>query len=239
MTIQYKSGIANAYLIQAEDGYIAFDTGSICDADVFTKIQRANRISPDSVKLIVISHEHDDHFVNANHMRELTGAPILCHKNAVETISNGRTLPLYPRNKYGRWIVENLFKGDIPFTEVPCVSPDIVIQGDYDLRPYGIDAKLIETPGHSLGSISLITSRREAYIGDVIVAQNPTIERPCCVAYFCYTEDTPTANAQILPNVQMLLESADVFYSGHGGPFSREEVERAYQEAIEEAAGIR
>ena len=232
--VQYKSGIANAYLIQTKTGWIAFDTGSVIDKDAFLKVLEENSIKPEEIKLIVISHEHDDHFVNAATMREITGAPIVCHKKVTDTLVTGRRAELYPRNKYGKWIVENLFKGDIEMPELPKFKPDMTFEKEFSLYAYGLDGKLIETPGHTPGSISLITDDRIAFVGDTVVAQSPLIERPCCVAYFCFTEKTEIANRLIIPSCETLLERADTFYSGHGGPFSREEVLEALKEAKEE-----
>jgi len=44
---------------------------------------------------------------------------------------------------------------------------------------------------------------------------------------------------QIYSSVERLLELADVFYSGHGGPFTREEVIAAMEEDITEMAKLR
>ena len=45
------------------------------------------------------------------------------------------------------------------------VEPDIIIEEDYSLQEYGIDAEVIHTPGHTAGTLSIITSKGNAFIG--------------------------------------------------------------------------
>ena len=45
------------------------------------------------------------------------------------------------------------------------VEPDIVIKDDYSLEEFGVDAKVIHTPGHTAGTISLITKEGVAFMG--------------------------------------------------------------------------
>ena len=182
--------MANGFLIECEGGYIAIDTGSDYGLDVFNKTLSDNKINPKDIKLIIITHGHADHFVNAAGMKELTGAPVLCHKGAVESL----TTPLYPdvyaRNAAGKKVIEGMTPDGNPCPILPPVEPDIIIgDEDYDLSSYGIKAKAIYTPGHSLGCISVITADREAFVGDIIQEWTPGAGSPPGVAYFGYSDD--------------------------------------------------
>jgi glyoxylase-like metal-dependent hydrolase (beta-lactamase superfamily II) len=47
------------------------------------------------------------------------------------------------------------------------IKPDIIITDEYSLEEYGLDGRIIHTPGHSLGSISIIIESKLAFIGDI------------------------------------------------------------------------
>ena len=82
-------------------------------------------------------------------MKEYTGAPIAAHKLDAEWPSNGKHYPIKPRGFRGRMMVMlfRFMKRPAP----PIVKPDIVIDGEFDLNQFGVDAKVIHTPGHTPG----------------------------------------------------------------------------------------
>ena len=45
---------------------------------------------------------------------------------------------------------------------------DVVVKEDTDLRDYGVDARVLTTPGHTMGSISVLTSEGDCMIGDLL-----------------------------------------------------------------------
>ena len=50
---------------------------------------------------------------------------------------------------------------------------DVVIEDDYDLSQYGIPGKIIHTPGHSPGSLSVLLDTGEAFVGDLAMNMAP------------------------------------------------------------------
>ncbi len=53
-------------------------------------------------------------------------------------------------------------------TDIEGVNPDILVDDVFDLSEYGISGKIIHTPGHSQGSISIILDNGETLIGDMV-----------------------------------------------------------------------
>lgn len=49
----------------------------------------------------------------------------------------------------------------------PCKA-DIEIENKFDLTPFGLDAYLLPTPGHSQGCISLVVNNEIAIVGDAM-----------------------------------------------------------------------
>jgi glyoxylase-like metal-dependent hydrolase (beta-lactamase superfamily II) len=100
--------------------------------------------------------------------------------------------------------------------------PDLVLDGPRSLADFGIDARVMETPGHTAGSISLILPNGEAIVGDLLMGGfiGGLVRRGVPnVAYF--QEDDLDAKRSLRA---VLATGARKLYVGHGGPLSAERV---------------
>ena len=48
-------------------------------------------------------------------------------------------------------------------------KPDLYLEDGYDLSKYGFDAKVVEIPGHSKGSIGILTANGDFFCGDLLM----------------------------------------------------------------------
>ena len=234
--LQYKSGMSNGFFVVDRET-ICVDGGALLGAEHFLRACEECGIDPKAVKLIVVSHAHVDHFVNCDEMRKLTGAPILCHEASRDTLVNAKLPVCYPRSRLGEYVDDFRIKmtklhGE-PVPYLPPMTPDITFTGEFDLTPYGVDGKIIETFGHSLTCTSVVLADRQAILGDICVDDEFTDGVPQ-ITYFGYDPDRRKANDLLFPACDRLLELADTFYSGHGGPFTREQFAAAVEAAREE-----
>lgn len=217
--IQYTSGMSNGFFV-IDEGIIAVDTGSECGEDVFLDICKNHGIDPKTIKLIVITHGHVDHFMNVGAMKKLTRAPVLCHKEAERFLKNGLFPEIIGRNELGRKIIADQEVTGSPCASVPKITPDIVWSGsEYNLTPWGIDGKILHTPGHSKCSTAVAVCSCGAIVGDTIVESLETGIRG--LTYFTYSLGN---DEEIIKSVHTILENADLMYSGHGNPFLKAEV---------------
>lgn len=207
-----RLGFSDAFLIQ-DKATIIVDTGINVYLEKYLEIFAKLDINPKEIGLIIISHGHADHYGNAHMLKELTGAPILCHKNAVKALQTGYDEKIIPRNELGESVF-NLIKNKLPKAD-KTVEPDIVIDEEADLVPYGIRGKIIHTPGHSDCSISVILESGQAIVGDIMV-RSPFTAKPC-LAYFATDEKA------LHLSVSKLVKEAHIFFGGHGGPFTKDE----------------
>jgi hydroxyacylglutathione hydrolase len=234
--VQYTLGMSNGFFVK-DGGLIAVDCGSELGSGKFIEACTQCGVEPRDIRLLVVSHGHVDHFVNMDEMRTVTGAPIMCHRNAAESLREARYPDVRPRNDVGRFIWDHRNPDEQPVPVLHPMKPDIVVEGTVDLAPWGIRGRLVETYGHSDSCMSLLLDSGQAIVGDLVVA-DPR-DGSASIAYFCCSEDIEAANEQVFASVAFLLDNANVFYSGHGGPFTRAEVEKALAAAQAEAAECR
>jgi hydroxyacylglutathione hydrolase len=232
--IQYTLGMSNGFFVR-DSGIIAVDCGSELGREPFLKVCAENGIAPRDIRLLVVSHGHVDHFVNVDEMRAVTGAPIMCHKNAVDSLRHALYPKVKPRNDLGKYMIAQQPPGVEPVPVLLPMEPDIIVEGTVDLSPWGINGRLVETFGHSDSCMSLLLDSGQALTGDLLV-EDPR-DNTASLAYFFCTEDFDAANRQIFASVSFLLENAGIFYSGHGGPFTKDAVVKALAAAQAEAVG--
>jgi glyoxylase-like metal-dependent hydrolase (beta-lactamase superfamily II) len=87
---------------------------------------------------------------------------------------------------------------------------------DFSLEAYGIPARVIYTPGHTMGSMSVLIESGEAIVGDL--AMNMKLLR-LSPGMPIFAEDV----SLIKPSWKKLLDlGARTIYPAHGRPFSAE-----------------
>ena len=155
-------GSFNIYFIETDTGYILVDTGWIGEEEKLEEAFSAAGISPKDVNLIVLTHGHMDHVGTTAFAKALTSADILCHEYTATFIRDGKSAPAVAHDLRGR------FFNVITPRSFPGIEPDIVMKEEFDLRPYGIDGKVVHTPGHTQGSITIVLDNGEMLLGDLV-----------------------------------------------------------------------
>ena len=204
-------GFANAFIIRGR-ATIMVDTGIHVRKEKYLQLFAAHEIDPRSIQLLIVTHAHADHFAEANVIKEMTGAPLLCHKKAAQFLLAGKNAAVVPANELGRKALQALGR-KLPLRAKP-VHPDIIIDDDFDLKPYGMAGRVIATPGHTDCSLSVMLGDGQAIVGDTIVPDFFTGQPS--LAYFATDVEALSAS------VTRLLALAHTFYSSHGGPYSKE-----------------
>jgi glyoxylase-like metal-dependent hydrolase (beta-lactamase superfamily II) len=159
-----RAGLSVAHLVEADGGWVLVDTGSPGRA---SRILRAlRRLGGGALRLIYITHAHFDHYGSARALRERTGAPVAIHAADEAAMAAGQT-PL--RSVRGRGWLGRLL---LPLAERALgpepTQADVPLTEGQNLAPYGLDAVVMHTPGHTRGSSSLIVTEDVAFVGDLI-----------------------------------------------------------------------
>jgi len=160
--ISFNLGLTSCYLIISKE-IVMIDTGMPNKLQLFKKILSKNKIDPARIKLIVLTHSHFDHCGSASDIRDLTGAKIAIHESERECVEHDKVLIPKGVNFNGKITQPLIFSFKIPF---PKFTPDIFLNNDpYPLTEFGIDGQIIHTPGHTIGSVSVILNSGEAFVG--------------------------------------------------------------------------
>lgn len=213
-----RLGTSNSYLIKTSKGYLLIDAGNSSKAGLFQKKLREYPIDPKEIVLIIITHVHYDHVGSLAEIQKITGAEVLVHSKEKTLLQNAITI-LPKGTMFFSKVLSSVFQGfagkRIKFA---AVSPNITMDNEFDLGIYGVGGRVIATPGHTLGSVSVVLESGEAFVGDT------------CFNVFSFPRSSvfpPFAD-----NLELLYESwkrlldskASIFLPGHGKPFKREKL---------------
>jgi hydroxyacylglutathione hydrolase len=216
-------GMVNAFIVYSEEGSVIVDAGLPDSAAKFkTSLEKIGRTLSD-VRLIVVTHGHVDHAGAAASLRESCGAPILAHEDEKPFLLGEKAMTLCPTRPFGRL----LLRSGGPTVPYERFSPDIVLRGtsELDLTKYGIKARVVPTPGHTPGSVSVVRDDGAALVGDLVasgillggIAFSGRPQRPPF-------EEQP---ALVADQLESLINSGCTqFFLGHGGPLGSSAVKQ-------------
>jgi len=213
-------GFDHCYIIQ-DEGAVMVDGGSPKMEKEFAKAIEALPIDPRDIKLMIMTHGHWDHIGSAKEIKDLTGARIAMHGNEREWLEKSLK-PMPPGVTVWGHIFGGIIKMFLPFVKIPATEVDLVL-GDEEmsLSDYGIPGKVIHTPGHSSGSVSVLLETGEAFVGDLAMNKFPLRLTP---GLPIFAEDLAT----LKQSWQALLDQGvKTVYPAHGEPFSVDIIQKA------------
>ena len=211
-------GGVNCYLLPAGDGYILIDTGFPGRRVLLEKRLESAGCIPGNLKLIILTHGDADHVGNADFLRSVYRCKIAMHRSDSGMVQEGDMstnrkekpdkMPFITRVM--GFVVGVFFKGATRFEKF---TPDILVDEEFDLSTYGLNAKILHLPGHSKGSIGVLTGDGKLFCGDF--AYN--------LPGFGFIDDMFDHNASMEKLIQLKIET---IYPGHGKPFPMRELIR-------------
>jgi glyoxylase-like metal-dependent hydrolase (beta-lactamase superfamily II) len=208
------TGVANTHIVTDSRGVIVVDAGMPHQAHRIVNQIRALGHSPQDLRLILITHGHVDHAGSAVALKRLTGAPMALHRADARLVGTpdlkippGRNATI---DAIGRLI--RTFGWVVP---LETFTPDIWIEDGQSLREFGIDARVVHTPGHTMGSVSVMCDDGTLFVGDAIL-------NLVHVAFPLFWEDVAATRESAL-KIQALKPR--VCYTAHGRAFDANELD--------------
>ncbi len=204
--VMKRIGYSNVTLIVNGSSSILIDTGVKGHLNKIKKMLKQNHLKPEDVKLIILTHTHYDHAGNLDQLKKLTGANVAVHKNEFENLKQGY-IPIPGGQRFFMHIVSQLGEWIVPrFASPKPFTADIVTENEFDLAPYGINGKIIHTPGHSNGSQSVVVGKK-VIAGDCFMNMNYGVIFP----HFAENPNLLLETWQKLFNMEI-----EEIYPGHG-----------------------
>jgi len=159
----------NCYFIVKENNAILVDTSIRAERSIIEKAMK--KVGIDKPVVIVLTHNHFDHAGNVEFFRRKYNCDVIIHEKDYEGLRKGYTdLPdgiNQPFKSATRFI--NSRKIILPFQKFPPCPKAIPVSDGVILKKYGINARILSTPGHTDGSISIIVDEEIALVGDCMV----------------------------------------------------------------------
>ncbi|PWH12354.1 MAG: MBL fold metallo-hydrolase [Anaerolineae bacterium] len=214
-----KLSFSNAYLLTGRKTVIV-DTGMPGEeAKILRAAERAG-VKTNDIALILHTHGHVDHAGSTAALVKTLGVPTAVHRADEGMLRTGTMRPLTPLRLEARLILPLVNK---PF---PPVAPDLLVDDSFDLSAFGVEGRILHTPGHTAGSISVLLPDGAAVVGDVmmggVMGGNLFGSRP---NYHYYAEDLRAVHQSLRA---LLNAGVQTFYVGHGGPLARADVEKRF-----------
>jgi hydroxyacylglutathione hydrolase len=161
-------GFVNAFLVKAKDGFILIDTGMPQHWERLEAELIATGCLTSKLKLVVVTHGDPDHIGNCAKFQEKYKAKIAMHEADAFMAENGTF-----QKRKGRTLAVRIFspfmKLLIKKTVLQKFKPDIFLRDGDNLEEYGFSAKIIHLPGHTKGSIGILTEEGDLFAGDTFV----------------------------------------------------------------------
>jgi hydroxyacylglutathione hydrolase len=213
LPLPLRMGRVNCYLIQTSAGYILIDTGgSKARTQLYKELESAS-CTPSSLKLIILTHGDFDHIGNAAHLRSAFGARIAMHRDDSGMAELG---DMFVNRRKPNVLVRAIISFFMGLRASERFKADILLNDGYDLSQYGLEAKVISLPGHSKGSIGILTVNGEFFCGDLF-------ENTKGPALNSLIDDPTAANASI---ANLAGQRIRMVYPGHGQPFEMKLLEK-------------
>jgi len=233
--IRIDLGTVNCYLLSVKEKFILVDTGGFTfqgnpTDDKCALLDRKlaeNGCFPGSLAAVLLTHGDVDHIANCRYLQEKYKVKVFIHKDDL-SLTRGLTAEKVLSNfKFdsavmkamsflmGSLIRKMIIKIVASYREF---TVDGFIDERTDLSRYGLDAQVILLPGHTKGSIGILTKDGDLISGDVFA----NVKKPgIAMNALDFAALRKTVASLTDKKIQMV-------YPGHGTPFAFNELKEKH-----------
>jgi len=213
LALPFRSGSVNCYLLQTASGHVLIDTGgSKKRAELEGALQSAQ---VKNLQLVILTHGDFDHTGNAAYLRARFGAKIAMHRDDAGMLERGDMFWNRQKPNFLIRLMLPLVSGLMGFGPAERATPDLYLKDGQDLSAHGFEAQALCIPGHSRGSIGILTAGGDLFCGDLL----ENTDKP---AHGSIVDDPAAASASLEKLCGLAINTV---YPGHGQPFSMEMLE--------------
>jgi hydroxyacylglutathione hydrolase len=213
-------GGVNCYLVNTGAAFILIDTGLWSSRGTLERQLVSAGCNPGNLRLIVITHGDQDHAGNCAYLREKYGTKIVMHEGDSGMVERG-DMNWNRKAKPDRFslvfrVVSRVLSSFVRSNRFGTFTPDEYVEDGYDLNTYGFDAHVLHLPGHSRGSLGILTASGDLFCGDLLMnMRKPDLH--------FMIDDLAESTASI---ERLRKLNVRTVYPGHGKPFPMERLMR-------------
>ena len=227
-------GLVNAFLLKSDGKAVLVDSG-YPGSDIASKLD-ALGLEAEQPRLALVTHAHSDHFGGLPGLLALMpDLKVAVGEADAEGLALGVDVDLEPFGRRGRLAAVltgagRRKDGGQSRAAGRGVKADLLLQGGESLALYGLDARVLATPGHTRGSLSVFIEDAEdedgrplgpvGIVGDLVMGGFVMKKRPF-PPFFASGMDELRSSLAILKGL-----GVKTLFTGHGGPLV---AERAYR----------
>jgi glyoxylase-like metal-dependent hydrolase (beta-lactamase superfamily II) len=203
---------SNVYLIVEESGLAVVDSGMPgSGTKILEYVGKLGR-SPQSLRYILLTHQHPDHVGGAAALARATGAEVVAHPLDAPAIA-GQAPREMPRNA----LVAAAFSMLItPRLQAVAVGHSVEDGETLPVLASEGGLRVVGTPGHTRGQIAFyLPGRRALFAGDAYAHRGGGVVPPPAM----FTHDMAEAKRSMAALAQMEIEAS---LPGHGQPILKE-----------------
>ena len=209
IAVRFLNFSVNFYLVRTNRSFVLIDTGRGSKRGEIEKKLVSKGCLSGNLQLIILTHGDFDHSGNARYFREKFHSRIAMHKDDSGMVEHGDML--WNRSKKNV-LIRLIFRLFFRLGESDRFEPDLYVDDGFDFSEYGFDAKVVHIPGHSKGSIGILTVDGDLFCGDLLAnVGEPEIGG--------ISDDKMALNASI---EKLKRSQIKTVYPGHGQPFPME-----------------
>ena len=207
-------GFVKAFLVRGAGKHVLVDSGVAGNsAKIIAQLERCG-VNPRDIGLIVVTHAHPDHTGSVADVVQATGAKVAVHRLEAEYVRTGMSPPA-AQNRLSR-----IFFRPSEKPSAAGAQPDIFVDNELDLNPHGVAGRVIYTPGHTRGSVSVVLESGEAIVGDLVLPRYMSFGPPAIAFWATSREDSVASIRKVLDL------KPSIILTSHGGPYRPEAMDR-------------
>lgn len=197
-------------LVGRKGGLVLVDAGNPGDGKRIIHAVEEAGYRPDDISLIVITHGHRDHVGGLAELQERLSVKAIVHREDVKALTEGKEPAVVPARLIGSLIEPILPERDIP---LPPDKPEVIEEEKVSLKSFGFEGEVIYIPGHTFGSMGVISEDGTAVVGDLVMGRFVIYGRAVLPVF---AEDLSSVRESIR---KVLSRDPEIIHTSHGGPF--------------------